>query len=98
MHEDEGIADPGRYIIDDVDASVIVLAGTGGVPVNGMTRMQMMFFLMADDIPGFADQVGFVPHRLGPYSEVIANRCAVLAREGAVRDDGETILLTGLGA
>ncbi|MDA7949752.1 MAG: hypothetical protein MPJ78_20075, partial [Hyphomicrobiaceae bacterium] len=90
--------DPGRYIIDDVDASVIVMAETGGVPINGSTKMQLAFFLMADDLPGFAGQVAFVPHRLGPYSEVIANRCAVLAGEGAIRDDGGTISLTDLGA
>lgn len=76
---------------------MVSLVGIGGKPIRGRTKLQKMFFLLANDEPEIGGQLDYFPYYYGPYSEVLEHEFEYLKSEGIISEDSGRISLTNRG-
>lgn len=84
-------------LVEDIHSYMVALVGLGGEPVRGKTKLQKIFFLLANDEPEISCQLDYFPHSYGPYSEVLDHELEYLKNVGAISEESNSISLTSIG-
>lgn len=73
--------------LTDLDLAILQLLHAGNNdPLKGKVAFQKEMFLIADYIEKIREQVEFIPHTFGPYSEVAENKMRNLKSLGLVKE------------
>ena len=81
--------------LNRVDRFILLLLGAKNAePVPGPTHLQKEMYLLRNLFPELADEAGYEPNFLGPYSEAVAGGTERLASSDLIRADPKGFELT----
>ena len=81
--------------LNRVDRFILLLLGVKNAePVPGQIHLQKEMYLLRNLFPELADEAGYEPNFLGPYSEAVAGGAERLASSDLIRADPKGFELT----